>query len=520
MSDFQELQNQLKTVSLSAPKDVAAPLSSDEVAKLLQRAKAIYGPDNRVDSHDDTQVPKKVINAVCVLVEASNLIPSPGGFRLQTQSFGARYRLCPGQRFRNQPTLGYGTGFLVSEDTLVTAGHCIRGHDISTICALFDFEMSENDSDIDLRRSADDVYFVAKAHEAVVEADGADYAIITLDRPVKGIDPLKLCSTATELNDPVYTVGHPCGLPKKSTTGATVLDNTPTTHFLANLDTFGGNSGSPVMNKDHEVCGILVRGAQDFVQKGDCFVATEFPLHSAGESVCRTSVWKDLLPSAGRLGSQDEAVGDTKDIGGKSASSNGSLFLNKLVSFLSSAFSASELRRLSRFNLHLENLTHAVAWDRSLRDVVEQVVDELQKHGLIGEDFFRILSSERPGRIEEVRALEELFKGTSKQTPAGRQADSSATRKAVLDARAASESKDRSGDKFDRADVFEALMGLSAGDFDKLMLIYIEQDARLLVGSRAGQQEAALSLINHYDVGHRGLKSLVEAIRKVAKEII
>ncbi|WP_420540401.1 S46 family peptidase (plasmid) [Paenibacillus polymyxa] len=52
--------------------------------------------------------------------------------------------------------------------------------------------------------------------------------------------------------------------------GAAVRDNPPNAFFVANLDTYGGNSGSPVFNSDtHEVEGILVRGE-------DCTRTTEF----------------------------------------------------------------------------------------------------------------------------------------------------------------------------------------------------------------------------------------------------
>ena len=44
-----------------------------------------------------------------------------------------------------------------------------------------------------------------------------------------------------------------------------------------------------------EVCGILVRGEEDFIQVGDCFVAATFPLDRAGEHVCRASIWKGEL---------------------------------------------------------------------------------------------------------------------------------------------------------------------------------------------------------------------------------
>jgi hypothetical protein len=69
---------------------------------------------------------------------------------------------------------------------------------------------------------------------------------------------------------PIVVIGHPSGLPTKIAGGAKVRDNSNDIFFSANLDTFGGNSGSAVFNeKSGEVVGILVRGENDYVNDKD-----------------------------------------------------------------------------------------------------------------------------------------------------------------------------------------------------------------------------------------------------------
>ncbi len=63
----------------------------------------------------------------------------------------------------------------------------------------------------------------------------------------------------------VHVIGYPCGLPVKITPNGKVFNNSISNYFVTNLDTYGGNSGSPVFNsKTHVVEGILVRGNDDF----------------------------------------------------------------------------------------------------------------------------------------------------------------------------------------------------------------------------------------------------------------
>lgn len=79
--------------------------------------------------------------------------------------------------------------------------------------------------------------------------------------------------------------------------GAQVRNNTNDSYFVANLDIYGGNSGSSVLNAaTGRVEGILVRGEADFVHNGGCYVSAVCPTTGCrGEDVTRTSVWRGKL---------------------------------------------------------------------------------------------------------------------------------------------------------------------------------------------------------------------------------
>jgi V8-like Glu-specific endopeptidase len=75
---------------------------------------------------------------------------------------------------------------------------------------------------------------------------------------------LTLQQKPVQVGDELYIVGHPAGLPTKIAGGA-VVRSVKSTFFKANLDSYGGNSGSAVFNaQTNEIVGILVRGDQDF----------------------------------------------------------------------------------------------------------------------------------------------------------------------------------------------------------------------------------------------------------------
>ena len=122
-----------------------------------------------------------------------------------------------------------------------------------------------------------------------------------LDRAAVGRKPVKLRSTG-KINDKqsLFVIGHPCGLPQKYAPRARVRDNTPAPFFVANLDTYGGNSGSPVFNSTSStVEGILVRGENDFVSQGTCYVSMVCPTTGCrGEDVTRATVLAGSIPKA------------------------------------------------------------------------------------------------------------------------------------------------------------------------------------------------------------------------------
>jgi hypothetical protein len=284
-------------------RDLAAVPTSDLVRAAKGRQRAIYGADDRQDLFQVTKpAVRRSAAAVVALVKLSDLSENADGtFDLMTEPYKDAYDLCSSEPFVTQPTGCFCSGFLVAPDVVATAGHCVKSAaDLATMRFVFGFSMT-NASTARTRFGADDVYAGAQLLGRKLASDGTDWALVRLSRAVVGRAPVAVRTSGKIPNkQAVYVIGHPCGLPQKYAPGAQVRDNAPAPFFVANLDTYGGNSGSPVFNAaNNKVEGILVRGETDFVSNGQCDVSLVCPSTGCrGEDVTRATVWSAKIPKS------------------------------------------------------------------------------------------------------------------------------------------------------------------------------------------------------------------------------
>ncbi len=229
----------------------------------------IYGADDRRDLYEirDPAI-VAVARSTVALVRSHKITETVDGkLKLGGQIWGEEDNLCKSERFFQQRSSAFCSGFLVAPDVIVTAGHCIRtANDCASIKFVFDFAL-KNASELNDEVSPSSVYGCSALLAQTLEKDGADFAIARLDRAVGDRTPVRLRTKgAPSVGTPLYVVGHPSGIPTKIASGAKIR-SVESAFFVADTDTYGGNSGSAVFNADtHEVEGVLVRGESDFVQ--------------------------------------------------------------------------------------------------------------------------------------------------------------------------------------------------------------------------------------------------------------
>jgi hypothetical protein len=288
----------------SIPDDPAlAAVDTPTLVKALRDTqRLVYGVDDRKDYYEIDSAGARVnAESVVAFFDAADITDLGNGrSRLGVTPFKTAYRLCDDEMFAKQPCGAFCSGFLVAPDVVASAGHCVDPRYLAHVDRLrfvFGFRMTAKDTAV-VEVPNTEIYSGKEIVHHRLTPSQTDWSLIRLDRAVPNHPVLKLRTAGTiAVNAPVYVIGHPCGLPLKYAPGANVRANDPQAYFVANLDTYGGNSGSPVFNAAHEVEGILVRGGTDFVYKGTCKVSVVVPTSGGrGEDVTRISEPRPFIP--------------------------------------------------------------------------------------------------------------------------------------------------------------------------------------------------------------------------------
>jgi V8-like Glu-specific endopeptidase len=286
--------------TISTRKGIRSYSTKDLINYAKKRGRLIYGVDDRKDYYELESDQKQECDGVVSLFEKSDIQEDGDGkSRIQTSVFAEAYGLCEQEIFRDQPVGAFCSGFLVAEDIVATAGHCVDKNNVTDVCFVFGYRMNKSNQ-AQTSISSSDIYRGKEIIGRKLEAgNGSDWCLVRLDRPVVNHKIFNLRrSGKIENGEKVHVIGHPCGLPLKYAGGAWVRSNEDDAYFVANLDTYGGNSGSCVIaDKTGQVEGILVRGDTDFVPADGCNVSNVCPTTGCrGEDITRTTEFADLVP--------------------------------------------------------------------------------------------------------------------------------------------------------------------------------------------------------------------------------
>jgi len=135
---------------------------------------------------------------------------------------------------------GYGTGWALDDETIITAGHALDG--ASTVALVSRrVRITTNKFSLDFAGE------IGKPDIGLVHLDG-NY----------GFKPLKISNKPIKLLDKLYVVGCGLGSPLHVSTVIVSGQANEIGYIVTDGNTGPGDSGSPVLNADGEVVGVLL----------------------------------------------------------------------------------------------------------------------------------------------------------------------------------------------------------------------------------------------------------------------
>lgn len=230
------------------------------------------------------QLAESHLAAIGVLVGVQNVTADEPSLRLTARPYEEYRPLCDGERFREARALQPPscTAFVIRSATsegggalIATARHCLEPLPPGQTFFVRNFRHDPNEPS-------------GVSHEEItrivapVVVDGGsstrDWAVLQLEKPLPDVSPLPLRESGEpSIGDPLFVLGHPDGLPLVIASNAEVqgFGEPILSPFLfeANVDSLGGNSGSPLLSaRTGMVEGILSKqfDREPFETKDGC----------------------------------------------------------------------------------------------------------------------------------------------------------------------------------------------------------------------------------------------------------
>lgn len=236
---------------------------------------------SEVSQHEINQNAKSVaamINTNKILHQTNNIS------RIQYQKFN-NIEFCPEIPMRDDKSFSKCSGFLASKNKIITSGHCV---DTIGACDNYAwvFNLSSTNKNHEYIKN-DEIYRCKKIHRKNrvnifgPELGKTDIAVIELDRPVKGISPLKLNTKFTNIeNKLVYSLSYPLGTYLKFH-GGSITGKFNNNNFYTDQTVLPGSSGAPVIDiQTNTVVGIINKSVK-YLKYNNERKCTEFIYPSA-----------------------------------------------------------------------------------------------------------------------------------------------------------------------------------------------------------------------------------------------
>lgn len=250
------------------------------------KSKILYGEDDRLEFFESIKMYQDLSKSTAAMFDKKVLISKQDHYEISSKTL-LDEGVCETERYVNQPVAATCSGFLVSDDLIVTAGHCMIGNiDCEEFVWVFDYKLDDNNDKIKYvdKKNVYNCKQIVEKKFSIITKD--NYALIQLDRKVIDRTPLRIRKKGKiEKGRAVVIMGYPNGLPLKIADNANVLTSN-WKYFTANLDAFSKNAGSPVIDTTTGIVeGVYSGTTQDYVLDGNCKILNKATEKSKGVPV-------------------------------------------------------------------------------------------------------------------------------------------------------------------------------------------------------------------------------------------
>ncbi len=288
---------------------------------------SIYGNDDRSEFYLADDITKALASSTAALFRSKDISDLGNGIsQIRPTTLKERFNLKEDEAYSNQPSVSFCSSALVGKDLILTSGHCLRQFPCEKIRIAFDYRVDAAGEYPQMLKN-ENIYSCKSIVASKYDPNGADYAIIKTDRQVNRT-PLAINRTDNiAKGTKIFVIGYPSGLPVKIANNAKVRE-VKNDFFVTDLDTFRGNSGSPVFNNQTmKIEGVLSRGATDYVYGS--YISEDLeadpsnpnsPIYKPGaaykvgqdegrgEDVTKSTVFQSLIPKTDFETALDEAI--------------------------------------------------------------------------------------------------------------------------------------------------------------------------------------------------------------------
>jgi V8-like Glu-specific endopeptidase len=274
----------------------------------IDEYRGIWYTDERLDFHEilDEWVRRNALSVPIICTKDKLLEIDSRNFTLKIKPFGQAYNLCEKERFFHQPAAAglICSGALIAEDVVVTAAHFVD-RNVKNLRFAFGYVMASPSTAV-IQLPREQIYHGVEILHWEYDVDKpdsncSDWTFVKLDRKVADREIINISKEPVFYEQPVYVIGYPCGLPLKYAPGA-AIQKVEKSYFMAPLDVFSGNSGSPVFSAEtHELLGIVAQAQgnwEDFQWTKDGVVSMIYPndeINSNGARCIKVSEFNEYI---------------------------------------------------------------------------------------------------------------------------------------------------------------------------------------------------------------------------------